>query len=187
MVEKTETRRRKILTKLATETLRVLFILWGLLTSDTTKKWAKNIGLAIYNGISWFAASIIAIIFSRAPWLRDIVKTGIIGGWRQFRSHYNRNGANMVRSTRSSLWPLGWVCGTVSVVALFIQPLLGGALVLGTYIVFFQDADSLSLSTFSADSAGVNGHIGIGTSLIVNVFKLIGSARAAKNWVQANL
>lgn len=78
--------------------------------------------------------------------------------------------------------------GTVSalssaIVAIFV-PIAGAAMLIGTYVVFYKDAESLPLTVFSTD-AGVESTLGIGTAIIVNMFRLAGAIRAAWRWVRS--
>jgi len=94
----------------------------------------------------------------------------------------------MIRSTRNQLsLSNGWVAVTISVVVLLIQPVVGVALLLITLVVFFQNADQLSLSSFSVDSAGVGSVVGVGTTLLINLFVLFSAIPATINYIRTQI
>lgn len=48
--------------------------------------------------------------------------------------------------------------------------------------MFYEDPEKLPLTVFSTD-AGVESVLGIGTAIVVNVFKFVGAPDATVNWV----
>lgn len=119
-----------------------------------------------------------------SPTIRKVFRTGILGGWRFFLSQFNRNSANMVRNTRSRLYPLNWIALVGAGIASAVQPLFGIPLLLAVVVIFFQDADNLSFTSFSLDSVGVAGVVGVTTSLIIKLFTLAGALTATWRWLK---
>lgn len=154
-----------------------------IITHDYVKNGLLSGAQMTLQGVTILIFSIAGFIGTRYPALRKVVKTGIIGGFRMFRSQFNKNGPNMVRNTRKWLSPLEWISvGAALVISLF-APIVGVTFGVVTYIAFFRDADTLPLTTFSMDSIGIDGVIGIGAAMLVNLFKFIGALRTTFNWL----
>lgn len=125
-----------------------------------------------------------SLIGKAAPGLRKIWRVGVVGGTRQFIGQFNNNGGASIQSTRNTLKPVGYVSVITSILLMFAVPLAGVGLFLGTFIVFFRPVEKLSLDSFLADF-GVESAIGIGTALILNLFRAFGALRAAWRWVKS--
>jgi len=158
---------------------------WRIATSQQVKNAVRTGVQGAWKGVVFVVIGIASLIGRQYPTLRKAVRTGIIGGWRYFRGVFNRGRSDMMRSTRNLLSPIEWVCTGGSVLVAVFNPVLGIALFVTTYIVFFKDPDRIPLASFSADSAGVNGVIGVGTALLVNLFVLFSAVRATGKWLQS--
>jgi len=165
----------------------ILTAVWAAATSPQVQHTIKASVSMICRGIVPVLRGIARFLGRQYPTARNIVRRGIIGGWRYFRSQFNRNRSSMIRSTRNQLSPLEWVAVTISVVVLLIQPVVGVALLLITLVVFFQNADQLSLSSFSVDSAGVGSVVGVGTTLLINLFVLFSAIPATINYIRTQI
>lgn len=123
-----------------------------------------------------------SLIGKASPGLRKIWRVGIVGGTRQFIGQFNNNGGASIQSTRNTLKPVGYASVVSSVLLMFAAPLAGVGLFLGTFIVFFRPVEKLSLDSFLADF-GVESAVGVGTALVLNLFRAFGALRAAWRWV----
>lgn len=166
--------------------LFVAFVVGGynLATSEPSKNAAITVVAIIRSGVD----AAVHIALSKAgewfPRARKVVVVGAIGGIRQVKTHYNQNGAKSIQSIRDSLAPVGIVSAVSSLLVAVVVPVVGAAMLIGTYVVFYKDAESLPLTVFSTD-AGIESTLGIGTAIVVNVFRLAGAIRAAWRWVRS--
>lgn len=153
-------------------------------TSDPVKNAIVTAGSTLR---SWASAAGHGLLSKAGEWFpraRKIVVVGAIGGFRQLKTHYNRNGAKSVQSIRNTLAPVGVAAAIGSVILAIFIPIAGAAMLIATYVVFYKDAESLPLTVLSTD-AGVESALGIGTALVVNLFRLAGAIRAAWRWVRS--
>lgn len=166
------------------KTLVVGFVvgLVNLATSKTAKRMARRAGGSVASAGS---ATVYGSLSKASKWFpraRKVVVVGAIGGFRQLKTHYNKNSAKSVQSIRNSLSLVGKLSAATSVVVTFFVPVAGVALLIGTYVVFYKDPESLPLTVFSTDTA-IESSLGIGTALVVSLFQLAGATRAAWRWI----
>lgn len=157
--------------------------IWRVATSDIVRAGVQRAGAAILAVGAAVGMGGLNLLGRAFPKARKIVRVGIIGGFRYFKGSFNSNGGANIQSTRNALSPLEWISAGVSAIVLMFAPLFGGAMLLSTYIIFFRDVESLPLSTFGADSAGVDSIIGIGTGLVISLFNLFSAIRSTIRWV----
>lgn len=157
---------------------------YNLATSETSKSAAIRLGAMLRSCGSVAGHAVLSKAGDWFPQARKAVVVGAIGGLRQVKTHYNQNGAKSVQSIRNSLAPLGTVSALSSAIVAIFVPIAGAAMLIGTYVVFYKDAESLPLTVFSTD-AGVESTLGIGTAIIVNMFQLAGAILAAWRWVRS--
>ncbi|RZV05080.1 hypothetical protein BDK88_4319 [Natrinema hispanicum] len=165
----------------------ILTGIWAAVTSLQVQCAVKVSMSAVCRGIIVILRNIVRFLVRQYPTARNIVRRGIVGGWRYFRSQFNRNRSSMIRSTRNQLSPLEWVAITVSLCVLWANFAAGIAMLLMTIVVFFQDADQLSLSSFGVDSAGVGSIVGVGTTLLINLFVLFSAIPATINYIRTQI
>jgi hypothetical protein len=67
---------------------------------------------------------------------------------------------------------------------MFVHPITGVGAFLASFVVFFQDAESLPLTVFSTDAV-TEGLLGIGTAIAINTFRLVGALRSTVSWLQS--
>lgn len=155
-------------------------------TSDTTKNLTTSIGRGFLSVGSRAVRNLLSLAGKAFPRARDLIVIGLIQGFKVFRAQFNHNGANAVRSTRNKLSPLDKLSVIASLTVAVFAPVLGVAMIIGTYVVFYKDADNLPLTVLGTD-AGIDSVLGVGTALIVNAFKMVGAFGATVNWIIARL
>jgi len=163
----------------------VIVVGWRILTSQQVRNVVHAGMRGAWQAMVVVVVGVASLIGRQYPTARKVVRTGMIGGWRYFRGVFNGGRSDMMRSTRNLLSPIEWVCAGASVLVTVFNPVLGIALFIATYIVFFKDPEWIPLASFSADSAGVNSVIGVGTALVVNLFVLFSAVRATGKWLQS--
>jgi glycerol uptake facilitator-like aquaporin len=151
-------------------------------TSETTLNLARSTGHKLRFAASTAVHGLLAKAGEWFPRARKVIVVGAMGGFRQVKIHYNQNGAKSVQSIRNTLAPVGIASAIGSVILAFITPIAGAAMLIATYVVFYKDAEALPLTVFSTD-AGVESSLGVGTALVVNLFRLAGAIRAGWRWV----
>lgn len=165
----------------------ILAASWAAATSPQVQNAVKTGISAICRGTVVLISGIIEFLGRQYPIARNIVRRGIIGGYRYFRGQFNNNRASMIQGTRNRLSPLEWVVVGGSAVMFVVNPVYGFAMLLITIVVFFQNADQLSLSSFGVDSAGVGSIVGVGTTLLINLFVLFSAIPATINYIRTQI
>ncbi|WP_459192072.1 hypothetical protein [Halosimplex sp. J119] len=155
-------------------------------TSDTTINAVTTAGGGLKSAGSTTGRILLSKIGELFPRARKAVVVGGIQGFNVFKAQFNRNGANAVQSTRNKLTPLDKISAIASIVTAVVLPLVGASMLIGTYVVFYKDPEKLPLTVFSTD-AGIESVLGIGTAIVVNVFKFVGALDAAVSWVLSQL
>ena len=153
-------------------------------TSDEVKRGLTVAASGLASLIVFGVKKAGSLIGKASPGLRQIWRVGVVEGTRQFIGQFNNNGGASIQSTRNTLKPVGYASAITSILLMFAVPLAGAGLFLGTFIVFFRPVEKLSLDSFLADF-GVESAIGIGTALVLNLFRAFGALTAACRWVRS--